>query len=376
MRIGILTLPLNTNYGGILQAYALQTVLERMGHEVHVIEKKRHLLSIPIQKMPFCYGKRIVKNIIGRKFPIFYEQKYNREQPIIRQNTDKFIKKYIHIAEYDDFSDIKESEYDAIVVGSDQVWRPKYFGLNQIENAYLKFAEGWNIKRIAYAASFGTDEWEYTPKQTEECGRLLRMFDVVSVREDSAVNLCKKHFGVEAQHVLDPTMLLVKEDYIKLFEAADTPKSNGNLLCYILDETEEKKALIKHIAAEKGLIPFNVKSISDDINSPLYERIQPPLEQWLRGFYDADFVITDSFHACVFSIIFNKPFIVYGNINRGLSRFISLLNMFGLTERIVNNQTDLKRLENINDDIFYVKWKDIKQNSYKILKENICSNFY
>lgn len=376
MRIGILTLPLNTNYGGILQAYALQTVLERMGHEVHVIEKKRHLLSIPIQKMPFCYGKRIVKNIIGRKFPIFYEQKYNREQPIIRQNTDKFIKKYIHIAEYDDFSDIKESEYDAIVVGSDQVWRPKYFGLNQIENAYLKFAEGWNIKRIAYAASFGTDEWEYTPKQTDECGKLLRMFDAVSVREDSGVDLCKRYFGVEAQHVLDPTMLLDKDDYIKLFKAANTPKSKGNLLCYILDENEEKTALVKRIADEKGLIPFNVKSISDDINSPLYERIQPPLEQWLRGFYDADFVITDSFHACVFSIIFNKPFIVYGNINRGLSRFISLLNMFGLTERIVNNQTDLKRLENINDDIFYVKWKDIKQNSYKILKENICSNFY
>lgn len=374
MRIGILTLPLHTNYGGILQAYALQTVLERMGHEVHVTEKKRQPLSIPIQKIPFCYGKRIVKNIIGRKFPIFYEQKYNREQPIIRQNTDKFIKKYIHIAEYDDFSDIKESEYDAIVVGSDQIWRPKYFP--HIEHAFLDFAKDWNIRRIAYAASFGTDDWEYDSKQTSECGSLLRMFDVVSVREDSAVNLCKKHFGVEAQHVLDPTMLLNREDYIKLFEAVDTPKSKGNLLCYILDETEEKKALIKRIADEKGLIPFNVKSISDDINSPLSERVQPPLEQWLRGFYDAEFVITDSFHACVFSIIFNKPFIVYGNINRGLSRFISLLNMFGLTERIVNNQTDLKRLENINDDIFYVKWKDIKQNSYKILKENICSNFY
>lgn len=376
MRIGILTLPLNTNYGGILQAYALQTVLERMGHEVHVIEKNRRPLSIPIQNMPFCYGKRIVKNIIGRKFPIFYEQKYNREQPIIRQNTDKFIKKYIHIAEYDDFSDIKESEYDAIVVGSDQVWRPKYFGLNQIENAYLKFAEGWNIKRIAYAASFGTDEWEYTPKQTEECGRLLRMFDVVSVREDSAVNLCKKHFGVEAQHVLDPTMLLNREDYIKLFEAVDTPKSKGNLLCYILDETEEKKALIKRIADEKGLIPFNVKSQSDDINSPLSERVQPPLEQWLRGFYDAEFVVTDSFHACVFSILFNKPFIVHVNFGRGVTRFVSLLNLFGLTDRIVNSLTDLKQLEAINYEIVYAKWKDIKQNSYNFLKENICSNFY
>lgn len=335
MKIGILTLPLHTNYGGILQAYALQTVLERMGHEVHVIEKKRHLLSIPIQKMPFCYGKRIVKNIIGRKCPIFYEQKYNREQPIIRQNTDKFIKKYIHIAEYDDFSDIKESEYDAIVVGSDQVWRPKYFGLNQIENAYLKFAEGWNIKRIAYAASFGTDEWEYNSKQTSECGRLLRMFDSVSVREDSGVDLCKRYFGVDAQHVLDPTMLLGKEDYIKLFTDANTPKSKGNLLCYILDEAEEKKALIKRVADEKGLIPFNVKSQSDDINSPVSERIQPSLEQWLRGFYDAEFVVTDSFHACVFSILFNKPFIVYENLGRGMARFVSLLSTFGIKDRMV-----------------------------------------
>ena len=348
MRIGILTLPLHTNYGGILQAYALQTVLERMGHEVHVIEKKRRPLSIPIQKMPFCYGKRIVKNIIGRKCPIFYEQKYNREQPIIRQNTDKFIKKYIHIAEYDDFSDIKESGYDAIVVGSDQVWRPKYFGLNQIENAYLKFAEGWNIKRIAYAASFGTDEWEYTPKQTYECGKLLRLFDAVSVREDSGVDLCKRYFGVEAQHVLDPTMLLNREDYIKLFEVADTPKSKGNLLYYILDETEEKKALIKRIADEKGLILFNVKSQSDDINSPVSDRIQPPLEQWLRGFYDAEFVVTDSFHACVFSILFNKPFLAVGNTERGMSRFKSLLGSFKLENCFVTSHESFSFDENIN----------------------------
>lgn len=374
MRIGIITLPLNTNYGGILQAYALQTVLERMGHDVCLIEERRVPLSLPLWKAPLSYGKRILKNILGHPCPIFYERKVNREIPIVRKNTDRFINRYIKRRIVDSFSDLNESDFDAIVVGSDQIWRPKYFP--NIENAFLDFAKDWNIRRIAYAASFGTDDWEYDSKQTSECGRLLRMFDAVSVREDSGADLCKKHFGVNAEHVLDPTMLLVKEDYIKLFEAADTPKSNGNLLCYILDETEEKKALIKHIAAEKGLIPFNVKSISDDINSPLYERIQPPLEQWLRGFYDADFVITDSFHACVFSIIFNKPFIVYGNINRGLSRFISLLNMFGLTERIVNNQTDLKRLENINDDIFYVKWKDIKQNSYKILKENICSNFY
>lgn len=370
MRIGILTLPLHTNYGGILQAYALQTVLERMGHEVCLIEKRRRPLKLPLWKAPLSYGKRIVKNLTGHPFPIFYEQKINRETQIIRQNTDKFISKYIKRKIVNDYYDIQENDFDAIVVGSDQVWRPKYFGLNQIENAYLKFAEGWNIKRIAYAASFGTDEWEYTPKQTEECGRLLRMFDVVSVREDSGVDLCKRYFGVDAQHVLDPTMLLGKEDYIKLFTDANTPKSKGNLLCYILDETEEKKALIKRVADEKGLIPFNVKSQSDDVNSPLSERIQPPLEQWLRGFYDAEFVVTDSFHACVFSILFNKPFIVYGNVDRGLSRFKSLLTMFGLEDRIITNVIDEVNSSEID-------WNRVDRilNDRIILSENFLINY-
>lgn len=338
MRIGIITLPLHTNYGGILQAYALQTVLERMGHDVCLIEEKRKPLSLPLWKAPLSYGKRILKNILGHPCPIFYERKVNRESPIIRQNTDRFINRYIKRKIVDSFSDLNESDFDAIVVGSDQIWRPKYFP--HIEHAFLDFAKDWKIRRIVYAASLGTDEWEYNSKQTSECGRLLRIFDAVSVRENSGVDLCKKHFGVNAQHVLDPTMLLDKEDYIKLFESANTYKSNGNLLCYILDETEDKTALIKNIATGKRLKPFNVKSQSDNINSSVSERIQPPLEQWLRGFYDTDFVVTDSFHACVFSLIFNKPFIAIGNVDRGLSRFNSLLTMFGLEKRMITNVTD------------------------------------
>lgn len=324
MKIGILTLPLHTNYGGILQAYALQTVLERMGHEVCLIEKKRKPIRLPLWKAPLVYGKRILRNASGHPFPIFYEQKINREEPFVRQYTDEFIHKYIKRRTVNDFSDIKEGDFDAIVVGSDQVWRGKYFK-NRIEHAYLDFCEGWNVKRIAYAASFGTDGWEYTPEQTKRCGELLKRFDAVSVREDSGVDLCHIYFGVEAQHVLDPTMLLTKEDYIQLFEKANTPKSKGTLLNYILDETPEKETLINEIAKEKNLRPFRVNSKVEDPKVSLQERIQPPVEQWLRGFYDAEFVVTDSFHACVFSILFNKPFVVVGNAQRGMARLASLL---------------------------------------------------
>lgn len=330
MRIGILTLPLHTNYGGILQAYALQTVLERMGHEACLVEERRK--PLPLWKAPLSYGKRIVKNLAGHPFPVFYERKMGREMPVVRQHTDRFIQKYIKRRIVNSFSEIRETDFDAIVVGSDQVWRPKYF--HKIGHAYLDFTEGWNIRRIAYAASFGTEEWEYNPEQTRKCAKLLKCFDAVSVREESGVRLCAGHFGVEAVHVLDPTMLLDKEDYIRLFENARTPESKGTLLNYILDETPGKTALTDRIAKEKGLVPFRANSKVEDINAKLEERIQPPVEQWLRGFYDAEYVVTDSFHACVFSILFNKPFIAVGNPARGMSRFASLLSVFGLEDRL------------------------------------------
>lgn len=350
MRIAILTLPLHTNYGGILQAYALQTILERMGHEVCVIERRPRPTRLPLWKIPYSYGKRIIKNLTGHPYPIFYEQKKDREAPIVAQNTNRFIKKYIKRLVVNEYSDICEGDFNVIVVGSDQIWRPKYFP--KIETAYLNFTKDWNIKRIAYAASFGTDEWEYSPKQTQNCRHLITKFEAVSVREKSGIDLCHKYLDVNAKQVLDPTLLLKTEDYISLFKSIGVPKSPGNLLGYILDNTPEKVSFIDHIAKLKGLIPFRVDSKVENKIAPLNERIQPPLENWLRGFYDAEFVITDSFHACVFSILFHKLFFVIGNKERGMSRFQSLLSMFGLEDRLVDIHSPI----NLNSNI---DWNDV-----------------
>ena len=168
------------------------------------------------------------------------------------------------------------------------------------------------------------------------------------MRENSACGLCKEHFGVDVKHVIDPTMLLHVEDYIKLVESAEVPRSPGNMLSYVLDETEEKTVLIEKVANTKGLVPFRVNSKVEDKYAQLSERIQPSVEQWLRGFYDAEFVITDSFHACVFSILYNKPFIAIGNSGRGLSRFTSLLSMFDLDDRILLNLTRDRQYKDIN----------------------------
>ena len=147
MKIGILTLQLHTNYGGILQAYALQTVLERMGHEV-VVLNKRHRLLLPIWKWPYSYPKRIIqKYILGRGGRVFFESYYNRTYPIVSQNTELFIDKYIHRLKVEDLFVLKEDDFDAFVVGSDQVWRPMFYP-GKIENAYLDFAKDWDINGL------------------------------------------------------------------------------------------------------------------------------------------------------------------------------------------------------------------------------------
>lgn len=378
MRIGILTLPLHTNYGGILQAYALQTVLERMGHQVVVFDTPNKMPLPPLWKIPLTFAKRLFLKSMGRIDRIFIEKYNNQIRPVIAKEIQPFVDERIHRKVLTNFSTLEAHEFDAIVVGSDQIWRSIYFVplwlWQKMEKAYLSFTKGWNIKRISYAASFGTDKWEYNEEQTLHSKEALQMFDAVSVREENGVKLCKQYFEVDAIHVLDPTMLLDANDYIELFKQKQTPKSRGNLLNYVLDETDEIKNLIQKVASENKMIPFAVNNpYENDDTKPLNQRIKPSVEAWLRGFYDADFVITDSFHACVFSIIFKKQFIVIGNKERGMARFESFLKMFGLEERLVDEKVDVNNLHPIDYDKVYKLYGKLKEKSLHFLSENLFS---
>ena len=304
-------------------------------------------LNLPLWKMPMSIVNRLLlKYLFKRNVRIFYEYKNNKEYPIICQNTFRFIQDYIRRVEVRNYNKLEECHYDALVVGSDQVWRPKYN--RNIYNCFLDFAEKWNVKRIAYAASFGTDQWEFTPKQTIRCAQLAKKFDLVTTREDSGVDLCKKYLGIDAHHVLDPTLLLDRKDYEELVFHASVNHCKGNLMTYILDESPEIQSIIKQVAHEKSLQPFRAISRVENENASLKDRIQPPVEQWLYSFQNADFVITDSFHACAFSIIYNVPFVVLGNFERGQARFHSLLKMFGLEDRLVTNVKQITELRNID----------------------------
>lgn len=343
MKIAIITLPLRGNYGGILQNYALQTVLKRMGHKVETLSLPWQL-KLPLWRLPLSLGKRFVKKYVLRQHDvcIFYEKKYNRILSSLLRNMERFVSTNITTRSIKSFSKVNPGDYDALVVGSDQVWRPCY-SYRPISDVYLSFAKEWKgIKRVAYAASFGTDKWEYTPDETELCAALVALFDRVSVREESAVRLCREYLHCRALHVLDPTMLLTAADYIRLFEDKPLEAPRGQLLTYVLDETAEKAQIIRKVAGECHYQVYRANSRFEDGTALLDERVQPPVEQWLKDFHDAKFVITDSFHATVFSILFGKPFIIIGNRERGLSRIESLLKMFGLENHVVHTAADLR----------------------------------
>lgn len=327
MKIAIVTLPLHTNYGGLLQAYALKTVLEGLGNSVDVLDLKEKMPVPKGVKAPLVYLSRAMKRLVkGKKGPeVFRELRYRRELPQKSHFTSMFVDGYIAPRMIDRYEEVREGEYDAFVVGSDQVWRPLYF--NGIQNAFLKFAEGWDVKRLSYAASFGTDQLEYEYAQLEECARLLAGFDAVSVRESSAVGMCAEWLDCDrAVHVLDPVMLAEVERYLSLASSANAHPASGKIMTYILDPSGEKAHVLEFVGKITGKETYSL-----DISGTV-----PPVEQWLAGFADSDFVVTDSFHGCVLALMMHKRFIAVGNSRRGMARLNSLLTMFGLDQRLVH----------------------------------------
>jgi hypothetical protein len=332
MRTAILTQPLHNNYGGLLQAYALQTVLKRLGHDTRTVD-------LPFRDTAYIYIKgciiRIILKFIFRRdiTEIFPCRPDEKEKNIISKYTKEFVREHIRTTEripsVKHLKKLKKYNFEAFVVGSDQVWRPRYSP--GISAYFLDFLdENSQVRRIAYAASFGVDHWEYNPALTRKCKKLAQKFDAVSVREDSAVELCRENFGVTAVRLLDPALLLEKEDYEKLINDR-VPAKEKYLMHYLLDQSAEKTAIVDRVNDHLQLKLLTV----------MPQCIYPPVTAWLKGISDAEFVVTDSFHGIIFSIIFNRPFLAVGNKDRGLTRFTSLLKTLDLQYRLISDISEV-----------------------------------
>lgn len=373
MKIGILTHPLTVNYGCLMQAYALQKVLTDMGHDVYTIDLQYRYKYKSLIHQFLGWVNRLRLYYKGdKRIPIaFHPSLTKKHEDIMAQNTRPFTDKHIRTTRrifHNDALEALDKEYlfDAYVVGSDQVWLPY-----MAPWMFLSFIQRENVKRYAYAASFGKDSWEFTSEQTKECRMYANLFDLISVREDSGVALCKNYLNVEATHVLDPTLLLDKDIYMSIVKKE--PSDARTLFSYVLDRSDEKSKIIEKFAKDKGLQIITCMAedtIIPGVTKDYSKCIYPPVDQWLNCFNNAEFVVTDSFHGTIFAIIFNKQFVTIGNKRRGMARFHSLLEMFGLEYRLITKLEDAKQFQNtqINYDVVNQLIKEKRKESINFLK--------
>lgn len=340
MKIAIISLPLSYNYGGYLQCYSLMETLRQLGNEVYYLQRENGKQS-SLKKILDSFKKMCEYIGLGEVIYIF-EQQTNSGLFYKTKHFREFTRKYIktispilrstkEIQNY-----CKKHDIQIYITGSDQIWRGSYS--RSINDAFLGFAPKDSIK-IAYAPSFGSDNWEFTEEQTNFIENQLNTFKAISVREKDGIKLLEENvkLNITPNVVLDPTLLLSKEHYLNI--AQQIPKRNG-VLTYILNNNEEKAQIIKEFCQKRKLQSYSV--INPKTNSNIIKGSQGyPIEDWIAGFRDANFVMTDSFHAIVFSIIFNKPFWVFENEARGNSRLKNILQLFECNDRFISTQENL-----------------------------------
>lgn len=342
MKIAILTQPLGKNYGGILQNFALQKILSNLGFEVITLNigfKTYNRYELVVDYVKYIILKYVFLSN-NAKF-VGDQSSFKVDSEVINyEKLKNFVNHKLNVSNeivsYNDYRFVNDSKFYAFIVGSDQVWRPKYSP--RIEAFFLDFlSQNSKALRISYAASFGVDCWEFDGKLTAKCKKLLAKFDSVSVRENSAISLCERYFNIKPTHVLDPTLLLNKDDYISIINEIKNDIYVDSTVAYILDDNHLKKNIVELISKKNCT---KAVFINDIQNSNIFYNFAVSVEEWLYAFHNSKFIVTDSYHGIIFSIIFKKQFLCIGNKARGLSRMQSLLNIFNLQSRLIFEESN------------------------------------
>lgn len=374
MKIAILTHPLELNYGGILQNYAMHVVLKRLGHEPITIDRhnRKKFKSFGVALLSFV--KRNVLATLGKDVPTMWNPFCSDEDmKILSENMRHFVDDNITCTERiysDDLERIdKKYLFDAYVVGSDQVWLDAY-----CPNSFLDFVERKNVKMIVYAASSGPNIFFKNEVKLSLCKKLVKNFVGVSVREQFLVDLCKNYMNCDAQLVLDPVLLLDCEDFLPLIHKDDV--GDDFVFSFLLDESNEKNDVASFVCRCLGLESVCCKPEEKYVKG-VTKNIEicknPPVDYWLSCVKNSRFVVTDSFHCVVFSIVFRKNFLVVANKKRGVKRIESLLTLLGLENRLVDADSvcdDLVQMR-VNYDLVYEKIERMRICSMDFLRRSL-----
>ena len=195
MKVALLVFPIHYSHGCILQTFALYSKLKELGCQITIIDRQPKKLSYTrtaIRGMKLL-SKKIVKGYQGTVFfRGWFPKEIMRDQQHFINSFSEDIKSVYSTEELKHF--VEKGDFEAIIVGSDQTWRPCY--VSNVMDYWFDFADDMGLKKIAYAPSFGVDVWEYTDSQTVRCRELASLFTAISVREESGVKLCKNYLKV------------------------------------------------------------------------------------------------------------------------------------------------------------------------------------
>ena len=265
------------------------------------------------------------------------------------------------------FSDIKENEFNILMVNSDQTWNALFPRPILYDIAFLKFAENWKIKKFIYGASLVFQDWKFSAKDEEIAKHLLQNFTGISVRESNSVGLIEEHLGLKAQFVLDPTFIINKKYYFNLIKdyKSNIEKQINNtnfVFVYILNNFNIIKKYLEFVEKKSSLKIFYLNMFHNN-----------QVLEFLYGIIHGKAVITDSFHGTVFSIIFKKPFISFLKESND-NRINNLAEIFNVSDRIffLNANPPISLLDQplfINE----TKLMLLTRESIKYIKKNLNS---
>jgi len=366
-KVGVVTLNGYYNYGNRLQNYAVEYILKEMGCEVETIvkiNKNDHKKGF-FDKLGKIKNKSLdeiidfVKKKINKKI---YNYKYYDVIQKKNQKFKQFSEQFLTEKKYK-IDENLDKEFDYFVAGSDQVWNPT----NQYPSfEFLDFTS--NSKKIAFSPSFGVSEIPDSHKTNYR--NWLDDFSFLSIREEAGAKIIKELTGRDAKVLVDPTMLLTNNHWKSIIEEDDFKPNNKYLLTYIIgDRLKKWNDQIYQIADDEDLEIVNLADVHDK------KRFVAGPSEYLDYFSSAEVIFTDSFHGTIFSILFNKPFVVFERTSscNMISRLETLLNIFNFKNRFFDN-LEYEDILNINFlEVNEILYKERKK-ATKYLKNALMRN--
>lgn len=371
MKVGIMTINSAHNYGCMLQAWALQEYIEKQGINAEIINYRLPVIDRLYQ--PINVNKKLAKVKDKKKLRVKFYLKFSekgKRASIKYKKFEHFIANELHTTRpFTSYEELKESgignEYDMLITGSDQVWNGSITG--GLNKAYFLDFPTKPVKRISFASSIGKSELHSF--ELEYFERYLKNYNAIAVREQSAKDMLTPVTDKPIDVVVDPTLLLEVEDYNKLKQPS--PYKQGYILVHVINSDKQLKPIVRQLSNITGL-PIVHNRPTKKYANELGHYDDAGVGEFLGLIENASYIVTNSFHATVFAIIYRRKFVTIPH-GKYPERMMHLLNTMDLSQYLIERKDELPDVEewDVDYDAVHERWAQQREESQTILNKEL-----